>query len=336
MANQEVQREIVKCIGMTSPGPHAFVLVLNLSRFTQEEEDSVNHFTSYFGDDVYDYMIVLFTRKDDLDYEGLTLDDHVRKVPKPLKDILRRCGGRKIAFNNRASGAKRDQQVQGLLDIVDDIIQQNRGKCYTNDMYDEAETVMLQKEAEIRRARKERKQQERRQIEREVESKYRKELARHKKDEEDMSLRVAELESERDYHDSKANKLNNEIDKLRDKIADDKRHGKSSTHLERKLRDLEDELDKLKSKNKGSDVHRELKKMREELDKTKKRAKKMQKEKEQQMEMRLQEQERRFAEMQKPREEVRQNVEQGNGLDSLVSGIVSVGKLIWTGISKLF
>ncbi|XP_062608450.1 GTPase IMAP family member 4-like, partial [Saccostrea cucullata] len=69
LKNETVQNEIVKCITMSSPGPHAFILVLNIARFTKEEEESFLAFVKLFGDPVYEYFIILFTRKDDLEFE---------------------------------------------------------------------------------------------------------------------------------------------------------------------------------------------------------------------------------------------------------------------------
>ena len=43
--NDVIQLEISKCICMTSPGPHAFILVINIaSRFTDEDKETVTHF----------------------------------------------------------------------------------------------------------------------------------------------------------------------------------------------------------------------------------------------------------------------------------------------------
>lgn len=65
--NEKIQEEIYKCIGITSPGPHAFIFVINAaSRYTEEEQRSVEHFVNYFGNEIYKYFIVLFVRKDEL------------------------------------------------------------------------------------------------------------------------------------------------------------------------------------------------------------------------------------------------------------------------------
>lgn len=85
---EETQKEIFKCVGLTSPGPHAFILVLSLQRFTDEEQKTVEHFVKYFGDKIYKYFIILFTRKDDLDAEGIELKDHIKTVPVELKTLI--------------------------------------------------------------------------------------------------------------------------------------------------------------------------------------------------------------------------------------------------------
>ncbi|XP_076079263.1 GTPase IMAP family member 4-like [Mytilus galloprovincialis] len=96
MTNEKVTKEIVKCIGMTSPGPHAMVLVVGLGRFTKEEQDTVSHFVDHFGEGMLRYMIVLFTRKDDLSKRNQSICDYVRHVPQELAAILQQCGNRYI------------------------------------------------------------------------------------------------------------------------------------------------------------------------------------------------------------------------------------------------
>lgn len=146
--NEDIQKEIFKCVGLTSPGPHAFILVLAPSRFTKEEEQSVEHFVNYFGERVYKYLIVLFTKKDDLQYDGTHITDYIKNAPEKLKILIRNCGGRFIAFNNRLEGKERDAQVEELLQMILENLHFNQGNCYTNEMYEKAEIELQKRESE--------------------------------------------------------------------------------------------------------------------------------------------------------------------------------------------
>lgn len=86
--NENIQREISKCISISSPGPHAFILVVEIARFTMEDQHSLQHFVDCFGENIFKYLIVLFTRKDDLDHEERSLEDHIKNVPQNLKSFI--------------------------------------------------------------------------------------------------------------------------------------------------------------------------------------------------------------------------------------------------------
>lgn len=145
------KKEILKCISLTSPGPHAFILVLNIGRYTEEEHRSVQHFVDIFGEKIFQYFIVLFTRKDNLDEEGRTLDDYIENAPPTLKTFIEKCGRRVIAFNNRLEGKERDDQVRELLSMIYENLEKNNGECYNNELYEEAEKLIKETEAEIRK-----------------------------------------------------------------------------------------------------------------------------------------------------------------------------------------
>lgn len=127
--NKNTQEEIRKCIAITSPGPHAFILVLSISRFTGEEHKSVEHFVEHFGER---YVIVLFTRKDDLDDTDQSLQDFIKTSPENLKLIIKRCSGRVIAFNNKLTGEKNHEQASELIDMILKNIKKNGGIFYTH------------------------------------------------------------------------------------------------------------------------------------------------------------------------------------------------------------
>lgn len=143
----EESNEIYKCVAISSPGPHAFILVLSLAaRFTEEEERSVQRFVQYFGEKAYDYFIVLFTRKDELEDMDITLQDHIRRSPDKLQTLIKKCGGRMIAFNNKCTGKEQNEQVFELLKTVLENVNANGGNYYTNETYIKSEEQLKRKE----------------------------------------------------------------------------------------------------------------------------------------------------------------------------------------------
>ncbi|XP_062577677.1 GTPase IMAP family member 4-like [Saccostrea cucullata] len=138
----EILMEITKCVLLTSPGPHAFLMVLSVrNRFSQEERESIEKFVSFFGKDIFKYFIVLFTGKDDLERNELSEEEYISKVPDPLKEILRKCNNRYIFFDNFATEEKKNEQVQCLLDLVKRNIGEN-GSYYSNADFKAVEKAM--------------------------------------------------------------------------------------------------------------------------------------------------------------------------------------------------
>lgn len=148
--NMNIQQEISKCISFSSPGPHAFILVLSISRNLEEDLNCIQHFVDSFGESIFKYFIVLFTRKDDLDYEERSLEDYIKTVPQILQTFIEKCGQRVIAFNNRLKGDQRDEQVKDLLSMIINNAEKNNSEWYTNKMhlYREAKKHFQEREAE--------------------------------------------------------------------------------------------------------------------------------------------------------------------------------------------
>ena len=132
---EEIKKEIVKSVQLSCPGPHAFLLVLQVGRFTKEEQNSVEALEELFGPESSKYMIVLFTHGDQLG--GKTIQDYVREGSPKLREVIQRCGGRYHVFDN--TGDKSRHQVVRLIKMVDIMVAGNGGGCYTDDMYREVE-----------------------------------------------------------------------------------------------------------------------------------------------------------------------------------------------------
>ena len=155
ISNKEIQKEICRCVGITSPGPHAFILVLNATvRFTNEEQRSVDHFVKYFGEEIYKYCIVIFTRKDEMDRMDTTVEEYIKKCPESLQVFIMKCGGRVYAIDNTLKGAKQEKEVQKLLLSISENLSENGGTCYTNDLYKKVEQRLLEDEERMKMEKK--------------------------------------------------------------------------------------------------------------------------------------------------------------------------------------
>lgn len=91
---ERLSREIIRCVNMSTPGPNAFLLVIQISRFTDEEIETFNRLFDLFGDGMGNFAIILFTKLDDLEGEETTIDTYIEDGPKPLKELIKRCQGR--------------------------------------------------------------------------------------------------------------------------------------------------------------------------------------------------------------------------------------------------
>uniref|UniRef100_W5LW04 GTPase IMAP family member 8 n=1 Tax=Lepisosteus oculatus TaxID=7918 RepID=W5LW04_LEPOC len=172
LSNDEVIREILTCVSLSSPGPHVFLVVLQLGRFTQEVKDTVELIQKTFGETAAHYTMVLFTHGDLLGSQSI---EGFLSKSDDLKQFLSHCGDRFHVFNNENPGDR--SQVTELLEKIDRMVVRNGGGCFTNDLYLKAERAIREEQERILRER----EPEIRRQERELERRYRGEELEKKK-----------------------------------------------------------------------------------------------------------------------------------------------------------
>ncbi|XP_067653440.1 GTPase IMAP family member 7-like [Haliotis asinina] len=138
-SEESIKEELTKSVVLTSPGVHAILFVIGVGRFTEEEVTSVERFLAFFGSESKRHVIVIFTRKDELEKSKKTLKWLIDSNRK-LKTFINQTGRNYIAVNND-SAVDHEEFVQKLLELVDRLVKQNGGH-FTNKMYQEAESQM--------------------------------------------------------------------------------------------------------------------------------------------------------------------------------------------------
>lgn len=145
--NVEIMKEIARTIYLSSPGPHAFLIVLRaIDRFTEQEQHIYDLIEIMFGEEVSKYAIILFTRGDEL--EGESMETLINENCA-LRQIVQGCGERYHVFDNKQKNNR--QQVSDLLQKIDTMIEQNGGGHYSNEMFEDAQRFRQEEEQRKKR-----------------------------------------------------------------------------------------------------------------------------------------------------------------------------------------
>nr|XP_040036882.1 GTPase IMAP family member 7-like [Gasterosteus aculeatus aculeatus] len=154
---EELKPEIVKCFTECSPGPHAFIIVFKVDRFTVQEQEVINKINQYFSEEAFKYATVLFTYGDQLEEEQ-TIEEYFHNNQR-LSDLVKKCGGRchvidnKYWKDNQPDDYRSNQfQVKQLMKTIDHMIEANKGSCYTNKVLQAVEKLRQEEEKQIRQS----------------------------------------------------------------------------------------------------------------------------------------------------------------------------------------
>lgn len=146
-SEEELTKELAKCIQLSAPGPDAIILVIELGPTTREKSLLVEKIKTIFGEDAVKYTMILFTHGDKL--QNTTIHEYVQNAHPNLKEILNQCGGRYHVFDNTKPHNR--VQVLEFLEKVKRMVTSNGGKCNVSSIYQDVEKMLKDKEEEIRK-----------------------------------------------------------------------------------------------------------------------------------------------------------------------------------------
>uniref|UniRef100_A0A3B3DCL9 AIG1-type G domain-containing protein n=1 Tax=Oryzias melastigma TaxID=30732 RepID=A0A3B3DCL9_ORYME len=138
-SEEDLKQEILRCTTECAPGPHAFLLVFKIEKFTEQEEEVITKIEEYFSAEVFKFCVIVFTHGDQL--SGDTRFDTFISKNKRLSSLLEKCGGRCHVVDNKYwSQNQQDEyrnnqkQVEGLIQTIEEVVRQAGGGCYTTEM----------------------------------------------------------------------------------------------------------------------------------------------------------------------------------------------------------
>uniref|UniRef100_A0A8C9X6T0 AIG1-type G domain-containing protein n=1 Tax=Sander lucioperca TaxID=283035 RepID=A0A8C9X6T0_SANLU len=236
LSHEEVNEEMVKCISLLAPGPHVFLVVLQIGRFTPEEKETMQRIEKGFGKNAKKFTIILLTGGDSLEHDNVSIDEYISKGCDSFEKLITDCGGRYHVFNNYEEQNR--TQVSELITKIDTMVKENGGSCYSNEMLQEAEAA-IQKEVEKILKEKEEEMQREREV---LGRKYEEEMEAMKTR---MEEQRAEIEQERKLREKQREEyINKELEERK------KEQGR---------RDEEDQVKKIQEGLQRQDWERKLK-----------------------------------------------------------------------------
>ncbi len=265
LSNEEIQREMSNCIPMILPGPHVFLLLISLGRFTQEEQKAVKIIQETFGENSLKYTIVLFTRGDDL--KKKTIEQFLGKPGSALNQLIESCGNRYHVFNNNETEDR--TQVTDLLQKIDNMVKENGESYYSCKMFREMEREIQEQQKNILMEKVEQVNREKEEL-----------MTKHKEEKEKMKMKMKE---ERQNHEKEKKRREEEFRereeqykrdikereeqerKIREELKREREEWEKQRLEERQRRDEEEERRRMKEQKIGDEYNQNLKQERERM-----------------------------------------------------------------------
>ncbi|KAI4883721.1 hypothetical protein NFI96_027424, partial [Prochilodus magdalenae] len=234
---EELRQDVELCVRLSTPGPHAFHLVIPVKQSTGEERGMLQKMEEIFGERCWRNTMILFTVTDEVQEKNI--EEFIQSGNQEIQRLVEKCGNRFHCLNIKESGD--GSQTSELLEKIEKMVEGNREEFYSSEIY-------LETESQIREIEK-RMMIEREKMRETEERETREKLGRCV---EETFMKFTELTAH--FH-TKLNQHEERITKLEEMLKEE-RDEKRKTELEREVErviqqrnEIQLELKRLKEEN---------------------------------------------------------------------------------------
>lgn len=129
LTDEELHHEMIKSVSLCHPGPHVFLLMINLENMKEGERILVKQIEENFGPQAFKFTLVLFIGREQMSNKAWM----VFMLSTQFQELVRHCRDKYHAINS--INEMNPTHISKLLQKIDDIVKQNYDQHYNTDIY---------------------------------------------------------------------------------------------------------------------------------------------------------------------------------------------------------
>ncbi|XP_056602297.1 unconventional myosin-XVIIIa-like isoform X2 [Triplophysa dalaica] len=133
---EEVRQDVRRCIRLSAPGPHAFLLVIPVHQSTGVVREMKEKIEEIFGQRWWENTLILFTVTEN--EQEKNIEDFVQSGNQEIQRLVEKCGNRFHCLNIHQS--EDGSQVSELLEKIEKMMEGNTERSYRSEIYLEVES----------------------------------------------------------------------------------------------------------------------------------------------------------------------------------------------------
>ncbi|KAL6463357.1 hypothetical protein MHYP_G00277480 [Metynnis hypsauchen] len=141
---EELRGDVGLCVHLSAPGPHAFLLVIPVKQSTQEERGMLEKMEEIFGERCWRNTMILFTVTDEAQEKNI--EEFIPSENQEVQRLVEKCGNKFHCLSIKESGD--GSQTSELLEKIEKMVEGNREKFYSSEIYLETESQIRTEPAE--------------------------------------------------------------------------------------------------------------------------------------------------------------------------------------------